>query len=274
MHVYCDTNVYENFLRPDREAFFAFKKMKRAGTRFHGSAEVLQELAANANKPDRARQSLRIYEEICSPRCSLKAPDELVREEIHAFLAGGTPDPFTSRAQANHLQDVADRIVRTETRFELRDSDRANKVDALASGKGWAVRLAADPKFHRKEPFARWWPHNLPGLIESSCESFGVPAADRLRIVAEIDKLPTLRTQCATILASALTWMNNVHPDHGYNLDLKHAIMASRADVFVTADKRLFDLLSIGRAMLPFEPMNPADFVARYGGAGSASTIC
>lgn len=267
MDVYCDTNVYDNFLRPDREAFFAFKRIKRAGTRFHGSAEVLQELAANANKPDRARQSLRIYEEICSPRCSLKSPDELVREEIQSFLEGNDFNPFTSRAQANHLQDVADNVVRTETRFELRDKDRETKAYALDFGKGWAIRLAADPAFHRREPFAIWWPHNLPGLVDSSAEPFGVPHGDRQRLVAAIDELPTLRTQCATILASALTWMNNVHPDHGYNLDLKHAIMASHADVFVTADKKLFKLLSIGHGTLPFEPMHPADFLTRYSGA-------
>lgn len=76
--------------------------------------------------------------------------------------------------------------------------------------------------------------------------------------------LPSLRTQCVTVLASGLSWMNNVHPNHGFNLDLKHAIMASRADVFVTADRRLRDMLLIGRAMLPFEPMNPADFLTRY----------
>lgn len=265
VHVYCDTNIYDNFLRPNQEAFFAFKRLKRAGTRFHGSAEVVQELAANANKPDRARQSLRIYEEICSPRCSLKAPDELVSEEIQAFLGGVDFNPFTSRVQANHLQDVADEIVRTETRFELRDADRASKVDALVSGKSWALRLAADPKFHRQEPFERWWPHNLPSLVDSSTEPLSVDAADRPRLVAAIDELPSLRTQCVTVLVSALSWMNNIHPNHGFEFDLKHALMASRADVFITADRRLRELLMIGRSMLPFEPMHPADFLTRYG---------
>lgn len=271
MHVYCDTNVYDNFLRPDRKAFFAFKQMKRAGIRFHGSAEVVQELAANASNPDRARHSLRIYEEICSPRCSLKAPDELVREEIESFLNGVPFVPFTSRAQANHLQDVADSIVRSETRFELRAEDLASKLSALESGKGWAKRLAADPTFHRKEPFARWWPHNLPGLVDSSAEPLGVAAADRPRLVAAIDELPSLRTQCVTVLVTGLNWMNNVHPNHGFEFDLKHALMASRADVFVTADRRLRELLLIGRAMLPFEPIHPADFLARYGGATSSA---
>lgn len=260
MQVYCDTNVYDGFLRLDFPAFSAFKELKRSGVRFLGSAEVLSEITANANKPDQARTSLRLVEELCSPRCFLKAPDDLVADEVRAFLSEGNFSPFIARAETNDFLKFAADIIRSGVRFDLRERDKQQKKHSLEVSRSLAVQLASDPAL-RDGPFAQWWEHSGPHGVSSACRGLNLSQEDHARVVSAIDRLPALRTIAVGVLSAEISWMRGIKPDRGYEFDLKHAVLASQADVFLTDDASLLRTLAIGRAQLPYKLQRPTDFL-------------
>ena len=113
----------------------------------------------------------------------------------------------------------------------------------------------------KNAPFAKWWERSGLGGVTSACKGMDLSPEDLTRLMATIDCLPSLRTIAVAVLSVQIAWMKGIKPDKGYEFDLKHAVLASQADVFLTNDARLLRTLSIGQEQLPYKSQRPVDFL-------------
>jgi hypothetical protein len=255
-NVYLDTNVFDHlhkrlgFSDGDLSTLKASKA--KGSVSYLLSVPVIEEVFC-AIKPDPvlAIRELMLVFEFGDWAKVLKPPHLLVIDEIEAYAKGNPrPEPFLEegdplrdglRTLANPSQRDIDELIpildesRTQ-REDFRDGMRAARGEVLKVAKklqGWKPSFV-DYWERLAEPFARSYAERA-GLF-GDCQARGVAGLLDLRGVR-------MAVGINLSLAYAETFEGRA-PDMGDSRDQQHAVLASAADVFVTGDARLADLLN------------------------------
>jgi len=205
-------------------------------------------------------QKLKLLRQFGTFHGMLKQPADILKEAIQAYADGHEPPAVTlpEHERRNTVGVLAGVIAGSR----LYDADLKVVVGGVSALKlGWLANrheahreVDADPAWQQVKPEAN--PQNIPfqDYFAGSAADFAIGAAEplgladacRQRGVEGLFKLPIMRIMTGVALAQIYAEMIGAQgqprkPDRNDGYDLRHAISASTADVFVTFDKRLAD---------------------------------
>lgn len=254
--VYLDTNVFDHMhkkLGVSNGDILALKAAKAKGSSsFLLSISVFEEVfCAIKSDPVLGIRELLLVFEFADWARVLKPAHLLVTDEIAAYATGAPqPAPFLEeddpmrnslRALASPTQRDIDELMpimdeSRAQRVEFRNGMRAARSEVLKSAKrlqGW------------KPSFVDYWGRLAGPFAEGYAERAGVLDACRRRGITGLLDLRGVRMGVGVnlSLAYAETFEGRA-PDMGDSQDQQHAVLASVADVFVTQDAKLANLLT------------------------------
>jgi hypothetical protein len=254
--VYLDTNVFDHMhkrLGVSDGDISALKAAKAKGSvSFLLSIPIFEEVfcAIKSDPVLGIRELLLVYEFADLERV-LKPVHLLLMDEIAAYAKGDPrPEPFLKeddpvlnslRALAFPAQrDIAELMpVLDESRVqrqEFRDGMRAARNEVLKAVKGlqsW------------KPSFGDYWGRLAEPFAEGYAERAGVLDECKARGIAGLLALPGVRMGVGINLSLAYAETFDGHaPEMGDSRDQQHGVLASAADVFVTQDAKLANLLT------------------------------
>ena len=268
--VYLDTNVFDSFFRSNPEAFARCQSAKKRGVLFVGSIEVVQEIANNRTDLRAAKQSYRRFMDIVSPYLLSRPRTDLIKRELSTLAPLTDEFAFYSRKVA---RQVFDDIWKD---FESADIDKVCKAFCAERKESFkndrdqdreiAERVTVDPALSFDQFWLRFTQmETFPDLVKGVADHEGGLAPDIEECRRRLDSIRTFKTAMVITAAQIYAYLNpdcKIKPHKNDTMDAGHAIVASQADIFVTADTPFLKVLKLAEGSLPYKPMSAEEFVA------------
>lgn len=255
--VYFDTTIYDHIVKTDNEVKALRTDLARREVVANLSIVNVEELLGDWDtKRQQAIRRLQVARDLVGFDSILKQPSDLLKEVIEAY-ATGTPPPSSTlprhqrRLLTSLLHKVADGNARLDPILSQIVSEVRREKEAFKAAmiRGRAQTLdeltqKSEPRVLAHVPFEEFW-NDATLWAEVFADHFGLGDACRER---GLDGLLEVRAVRLCVGAAKSLVYSQVakgrQPDLGDWHDVWHAIMASVADVFVTRDRRLAEVLA------------------------------
>lgn len=284
--VYMDTNVVDVFLRRDNSRFQDFLKLKRTKkVDYLWNIELLSELAANPDV-EGAKTSLRLAEELCGLNLFIREPKHRFQNEVmHVLLGTKRLSPFYSRAEVRGIlknriwnpllqgksAEIFSWLAELKKRRYAEERQEYDKMKISLANLGLSAGATFDQVWTSASE-AGWLISYMETMIQRQCGRKAGPG-EAESISRRLPELPSVR--CFTLHQAAYFHFVNVSQNrpakHGNNVDARHIIAAANADIFITDDTGITDLLSASKQRWPFKTMTTGEFCTLFNLCGAAS---
>jgi hypothetical protein len=206
-------------------------------------------LAALVNHQPLALELLRLLADFFGLDRMIKPPDQLLTDDFVDLAFGDPrrpPEVQMPAALRDHLEgvlraDEGEIAMFLEAAAETRD--QINEVwDGLRRAREQA-RAEIEPR-HTKQPFGQFWRDVAPWLVEVYADKVGVARTCQELGVEKVLAVPSIGMMVGSNASMIYALVvEGRRADRGDSPDLRHALMASAADVFVTSDGGLRHIL-------------------------------
>ena len=255
---YFDTNIYGSIRAEEVEGLRA--QLARRGIVAYLSLSDIEELLGGwKTNPAAATQRLRVARDLVGFDNILKQPNDLLADAIRAYAVGQSqPSQLLSGDQREIIIDALRRIALGDTNIDhvvskFVDDVKRRKEEfglemAQASARARAEWELIPAERRRTVTFGEYLAAGARQWAEAFAAHIGLADACRER---ELDGLLNVRTVWVCVGAT-MSWIYSLvvgdygqprQPEPQDVYDLWHALLASAADVFVTRDRKLADLL-------------------------------
>lgn len=254
--IYFDTNIYDDIAKTGKGVQALRAELARRKLVAILSIVNVEELIGDwdTNRPKTIRR-LDVTRELVDFDNILKEPNVLLKEAIEGYATDGPRPPRTlpqdqlfvlssclhKVANGNaQLDPVLSRIV-AEVRREKEIFKAMMKRARAQSRDEFTQRY--EPRVLAQIPFEEFW-SDAPLWAEAFADHFGFGDLCRERGLEGLLEVRTVRSCVGAVKSLVYSQVaNGRQPDLGDWHDVWHAILASVADVFVTRDKRLAEVL-------------------------------
>jgi hypothetical protein len=264
--VYFDTNIFDPTTGLSDSQISSIKSIRTGTFRLVFGIDCLEEalLGLDSAEPDKALEHVRRILVWPDPRLVARPADELLPGDIVGYSRGQTRSPWLENPRLAWIKNSI-RDLRTRDLHQLR-SEFAAEIDEIRRRRDRYVssfeqtinELSSDPFIlaNRGSSFPEFYRLTSQHVVESlvrSTEQHADDAGllDRCRKRNMEGLLNILSVQLATIVTLSLMYAQLLNrgqqmakPHAGDLADMRHAVIASSADVFVTNDERQFRRLS------------------------------
>ena len=277
--VYLDTNVFDSYFRSNPDAYIRCRSAKKRGILFVGSVEVVQELANNREDLAEAKRSYRRFLEIVSPHLLSQPRAELIKRELSTLA------PLAHEFAFFPPQFARERLDDIWKDFESDDLDKACRTFCAESKEyfkngreEWreiAKRVPIDPALSFDQFWLRFVQmETFADVVKEVADQAGSPVPDMAECRARLDSIRTFKTAMVVTAAQIYANLNpecKIKPHKNDKMDAGHAIVASQADIFVTADGPFLKVLKLAEGALPYKPISADEFITSLGDGDAVS---
>jgi hypothetical protein len=250
--VYLDTNVYDHIAKGEIPAEPLIDARRRGEVTGHLSAPNVEELLGDWGRDSEAAvKRLQLADQLVGFENFLKQPADLLRDAIYACATATPPPPpllprKERRRVASGLRRITERrpgtapLVAAILANVRRDKEEFRAT--MRQAQDQALAELGDPR--RFRTFEEFWEGAKAIWAEAVADGCGLVAQCRARGLEGLLEVRTVRLAVGAALS--LVYAQTVEgrrPDVGDGYDLRHAIAASTADVFVARDKPFTRLL-------------------------------
>ncbi len=254
--LYLDTNVYDHILHKkggvNDDHTSAFDVALKKGTFFVPlSLLVVEEtILALKSVPELANRQLQLIGKISNIRTILKPPDQLLQDDIRAFVRGRESRPFI-KVNRHLRQQIQDLLVRDQNANELEgvmNLIQSDKEDFRGWMRATKEKVESELASAEGEPptFERYFQGTAPGLAEDYAQRAGRLSECKERGISKLlDEVKSLRLSVGVNLSMIYGQIvDGRSPQLGDAIDMRHAVLASSATTFISQDRRFRELMS------------------------------
>ena len=260
--LYLDTNVYDHILHKkggvNDAHISAFNAALKNGNFFVPlSLLVVEEtILALKSVPELANQQLQLVGKVSNIRTIFKPPDQLLQDDVRAFVRGRKSTPFM-KANRHLRRQIHDILVRDQNASELEEVMnliRSGKEDFRRFMRATKKRVESDLTSVESEPqsFERYLQLAAPDLAEDYAQQAGrLSQCKEKGINKLLDGVESLRLSVAANLSMIYGQIvDGWSPQIGDAIDMRHCVLASVAATFISQDNRFRKLMS----RIPHDP--------------------
>lgn len=254
---YFDTTIYDHIVKTDKEAKALRADLARHKVVANLSIVNVEELLGDWDtNRQQAISRLQVARDLVGFDSILKQPSDLLKEAIEAYATDAPPpSPMLLRHERRHLRSLLHKVANGNTRLDpilakivadVRREKEAFKATMTQKRAQVLDELTQkyEPRAIAQIPFEEFW-NDATLWAEAFADHFGLGDACRERGLEGLLQARTVRLCVGA--AKSLVYSQVAkgrQPDLGDWHDGWHAILASVADVFVTRDKRLAEVLA------------------------------
>jgi hypothetical protein len=257
---YFDTNVFDNLLKKSGGVTDTDEQVLRRAIE-DGRLVVLASIlnveetlaASHSRKPEIVLPQLRLISNLADWSRFVKPCDIMVTDDIRHFAWNGEADiPFLSESTARQLRSAVERVLNdTADRGEIEsllDDVRGQKERFLAKIINLRTetmgKIRALEKTEQVPNFYDYFQSQVETVARDLAKRVGVESPCEARGIEALLKVRSVRITAGLGLSFIYrTAVEGKKPRIGISRDLQHASVASAADVFITHDRELGNLL-------------------------------
>ena len=257
MIAYFDTNVFDHLERrsngvTEEDLVRLGRAVKHECLRVVLSFLTIEEtLFIVKSQPKRADARVKLILELGDKHLFALGQELIMNRDIRAY-AHGTPsvtpftvfEPYVELNIRNLAKPTGSDIADLDALVEEVRRDKMAFQTFLDEGKA-KVKPVADTIGAKRYPFGHYWVNNSGWLAKSLADRAGVLLEVNRRGVDGLLKVKSVALAVGANLSLLYSHhFDNRAPDSGDSRDILHAIVASMADVFVTNDEDLEEVLA------------------------------
>jgi hypothetical protein len=243
--VYFDTNIFAQVSDKAKNTLIAAVDAGKISIPL-SLINVEEVFCAIEGSDDVAKKKFTIISELSKNQKILKAPDNILSDDIRSFINFGVPtSPFyrasfwqinikelTNLKRREEFQNIINKIKEEKINFKLENIKsrgevliKANKLDFVPT-------------------FSQYWDSLKYDFARGLIEEVGVLEKYKYKNINALLEFRSVKL-CIGWMASYIygQTFENRRPDRGDSRDMKHAVLASAADIFLTHDGDLADLM-------------------------------
>jgi hypothetical protein len=250
--VYFDTNVIDHLIKKKNGVTIDNKKLLRSLVKENKISIPLsiinleEAFSALENYPDEARRQYLFLSELVDYNKIIKAPDQLLRDDIISYLKNNSSDyhfldssvikfniaELFNKKRIKEFYAILQKIKEEKTSFKL---ENVKSRGLVLSQKGEMEHIPT---------FKKYWEMLKIDFVKSAIEKVGILDKFKYRNIKGLLEVRSVRVWVGWSISYIYGQIFEKRtPKIGDSRDMKHAVLESSADIFVTHDRDLAKLI-------------------------------
>jgi hypothetical protein len=223
---------------------------------------------------DAAKESLRVVDQLCGRDDYFKEPKDLFQNELQAIRESKPRNPFLSSEEVTkafeqkiwagftngYIQKLRPHIRNVKKRRFAEEKKEFDRDKVIIERLGLGRDAGFDAVWDALQKNGRLGSY-LREVVRRQCGT--APSEETLQAIFDhLHELPSLRSY----LLYRVAYFHSVNVQgrrprkHGNNIDARHIVTGANANILISDDGAMLDLLSSAEGRWPFSAMTPAQF--------------